>query len=492
MRDTQTDPESAAEATGNRPAHSELVRAGALDLARMISTGRVTSREVVHAHIRQALHANHALNAIVHDRFEAALDEAGLADEVLARDGAAGLGPLHGVPCTIKECLALAGMPNSSGLVRRRDLRSDTDAPVVAHIRRAGAIPLGVTNVSELCMWLETANNVYGRTSNPYNTRCMVGGSSGGEAAIVAAGGSPFGVGSDIGGSVRMPAFFNGVFAHKPSPGLVPNEGQFPIAENEARDYLCTGPLARRATDLPTLLQVMSGGRFRATTVDDVSIGGLPVVCIPDNGRRQVSPAIAMAQRRAAEALGARGAVVSWASVRTLRDAQHIWGSMMKAASGTSFGEMMTGDRPLQSTRHLLLRAVRRSPYTMPAIVFAMLEHSPLVTQRRNRHFVALGRTLRAELEHLVGDGVMLYPPFPRTAPRHYVAMASPLRFLYTAILNVVHFAATQVPTGLDANGLPTGVQVAAPGGHDARTLAVAITLERELGGWVPPQRWMG
>src|SRR5207237_4871758 len=132
-------------------------------------------------------------------------------------------------------------------------------APTVGGLRAAGAIPLGVTNLSELCMWMESNNRVYGRTGNAYDPRRTAGGSSGGEGAIVGAAGAPFGLGSDIGGSIRMPAFFNGVFGHKPTGGLVPNSGQFPMAHGPALRYLTTGPIARHAEDLMPLLRILAG-----------------------------------------------------------------------------------------------------------------------------------------------------------------------------------------------------------------------------------------
>src|SRR5699024_2538512 len=137
------------------------------------------------------------------------------------------------------------GMPNTAGVVSRVGLRATEDATSVARYRQAGAIPIGVTNTSEACMWMESNNKVYGRSNNPYDITRIVGGSSGGEGAIIGAGVVPFGLGSDVGGSIRMPAFFNGVFGHKASSGLIPNSGQFPPIEGEGLRYLSTGPLAR-------------------------------------------------------------------------------------------------------------------------------------------------------------------------------------------------------------------------------------------------------
>src|SRR3954469_3974550 len=206
---------------------TDLLRASALELAAAIRSGERTSREVIEAHIARLERFQPRTRAIAVPCFDSARAAADAADATTGDDAP----PLHGVPCTIKESFAVEGLPNTAGLVSRRDHRSDADAPTVARLRAAGAIPVGLTNTSELCMWIESENRLYGRSSSAYDSRRTAGGSSGGEGAAVGSGGSPFGLGADIGGSIRIPAFFNGVFGHKPTAGLVTNEGQYPAAE---------------------------------------------------------------------------------------------------------------------------------------------------------------------------------------------------------------------------------------------------------------------
>ncbi|CAN0591760.1 unnamed protein product, partial [Laminaria digitata] len=184
---------------------SPLLQLSATELARRIRERECSSVEVVEAHIQQLLAVNPRINAVVAERLEAAREEARAADRQAERTPGF-LPPLLGVPCTIKECFAVKGMPQCAGLVARKDFRAEIDATTVARLRAAGAIVLGVSNTSELCMWMETNNRVYGRTNSPYDSGRIVGGSSGGEGAIVASGASPFGLGSDVGGSIRMPA----------------------------------------------------------------------------------------------------------------------------------------------------------------------------------------------------------------------------------------------------------------------------------------------
>jgi fatty acid amide hydrolase 2 len=454
-------------------------------LAGMIRRGEVSSSDVVGAHIRHVQAVNPALNAVVAQRFDEAREEAREADRQIARGGA-DLGPLHGVPCSIKESFALAGMPFTSGLVARKHVRADRDAVAVARLRSAGAIPLGVTNVSELCMWMESDNRVYGRSNNPYDRRRTVGGSSGGEGAIIGAGGTPFGLGADIGGSIRMPAFFNGVFGHKPTGGLVDNTGQYPVANGVALRYLTTGPLARRAEDLAPLLEILAGCKLGDPA--GVDLAGLTVVSVEDNGRMKVSADLRAAQRDAAEALAARGARLRTARVDAFSRSAEIWSAMLSAAGGPSFSTMLGDGREISLLRELGGWALGRSPYTLPSLALVLLEMVPKLLPAQGQRFLALGAALRRELVSLIGPrGLMLFPSHTRPAPFHARPLLVPWSAAYTAIFNVMELPVTQVPLGLNAAGVPLGVQVVGVHGNDHVTIAAALALEKDFGGWVPP-----
>lgn len=473
-------------------------------LAALIREKRVTSRQVVEAHIEQVQRVNPVINAVVANRFEAARHEAGEADRVLAETtDVTSLPCFHGVPCTVKEAFALTGMPNASGLVARRDVRADHDATAVKRLRATGAIPLGVTNTSELCMWMETNNCLYGRTSNPYDPGRIAGGSSGGEAAIIASGASPFGVGSDIGGSIRGPAFFNGVFGHKPTGGLVPGSGQFPTGGAGAARILTTGPIARRAEDLWPLLTAMAGPDgmdtgCEARTLGDpsqVRIEQLTVIDVPENGEVHVHQDLRRAQERAVDALSRRGARVRTVRFEKLRHSFEIWSAMLAGAGNPPFGTMLGQGTPINTPRELARWTVGRSEHTLMALLLALGDHAPGLFPARARKRVEMGLALRAELVDAIGpNGVMLYPTYSQTAPAHDQPVRQALRlsfpFAYQGIMNVMELPSTQVPLGLDARGLPLGCQVVGIHGNDHVTIAVAMELERALGGWVPPPRW--
>jgi Asp-tRNA(Asn)/Glu-tRNA(Gln) amidotransferase A subunit family amidase len=243
-----------------KPAHACLAQS-ATTIASNIRAGVFTSEEVVRAFITQAERTNRCMNVICDRRYDAGYAEARAADAEIRLRKATNrslddLPPFFGVPCSIKEFFACCGMLQTSGVITRRFFRPEEDATAAKRMRDAGFIILMNTNTSELGMWYASDNPVWGRSNNAYDHRRIVGGSSGGEAALVSAGGVPLGLGSDIGGSIRIPAGFNGVFGHKPTGGLVPNTGQYPSTNHRC---LGTGPICRYSDDLLPMLHVLRG-----------------------------------------------------------------------------------------------------------------------------------------------------------------------------------------------------------------------------------------
>ena len=469
--------------------------ASATEMARALRAGSVTSRELVDAHIARIVGVNLRINAMVQFRFDDARLEADRADEQLrAATESTELPPLLGVPCTIKENFAFPGFPQVSGMVARRNAIATDEAPTVMRLRAAGAIVLGFSNTPELCMWMETNNRVYGRTGNPYDEKRIAGGSSGGEGSLIGAGASPFGLGADVGGSIRFPAFFNGVFGHKPTPGIVPNTGQYPPPEGDMNRNCVTGPIARRAEDLWPLLQIMVG----PDGVDPVCVAGtlsgdpakvklkkLRVFAIQDDGRRAVAQDMRDAQRGATEWLGTQVQQVTWIQPEALRYAFEIWSALMQATRPEPFAEQLGEGKRISLLREFAKWPFGMSAHTLPALALALVESIPIPMQR----YVQMGAELRAELIDILGnDGVLLYPPYTRVAPLHNRPLLRPFDFAYCGIVNVLGFPSTQVPLGLNADGLPLGVQVIGAPGADATTIAVAMALEKRFGGWVPPR----
>lgn len=468
-----------------------LTHLSALDLAAAIRRREVTAAEVVDEHIAVLEHIADR-NALAADRYEAARDEARAADARIAADGAAELPPLLGVPVTVKELIATRGMPHTGGFPHRRKHRVEEDAPVVARLRDAGAIVLGVGNTPGPYYWLETNNRIYGRTSNAYDTSRTAGGSSGGDAVMVGSGAAPIALGSDMGGSIRVPAFVNGIFGHLPSPGLVPITGHFPMPSGQIRRTLFIGPLARRAADLAPVLRIISGPDdddpytvpMPLGDPNTVSVAGLRVLVSRESSTLPLRPVIAQAVDDAARMLESAGAKVKDVSLRGLRWglAQFgaiAWSEFDLFASWTALTEPT---RPSKRTRPPLRVAA-------PAAILQAVESAPaqFVRTRAARRLVDAARRAADSLTETIGDGVLLYPPFPRVAPKHRTTLWQPWLATNTAVFNMFGLPATQVPLGLTDDGLPRGVQVVAAPGKDHVSIAVALELERSAGGWVDP-----
>src|SRR2546423_761973 len=224
---------------------------------RQIRSKKISPVEIVELHLKRIETLQPKLNAFVHLDAEGARQQARAAENsVLLGDH---LGPLHGVPLTIKSCIDVAGWPCPAGSLLRKDYFPKQDAPLVSRLKAAGAILLGNTNTPEFLMAYEADNLLTGKTSNPWDLTYSAGGSSGGEAAAIATGCSAGGVGSDGGGSIRVPAHFCGICGLKPTPGRIPATGHFPKAGGPFALIGVVGPMARTIEDLRTLFEVMAG-----------------------------------------------------------------------------------------------------------------------------------------------------------------------------------------------------------------------------------------
>jgi fatty acid amide hydrolase 2 len=211
------------------------------------------------------------------------------------------------------------------------------------------------------------------------------------------------------------------------------------------------------------------------------------VLVVEDNGRLRVSRSVARALARAADALAKRGARVETARVDALKHSLEIWSAMLGTAETVPFREMLENGEPVSLLVEIAKWAVGRSRHTLPAIALAAVEGVTKLSPAQTDRFIAMGRALKSELAERIGDGVMLYPPYPTVAPRHNEPLLFPVKYMYTSVMNVLELPVTQVPVGFDDDGLPLGVQVAGAHGNDHVTIAVALELERQLGGWALP-----
>lgn len=485
------------------PVRNPLLLMSATQLAKKIRRKEVSSVEVVQAYIDRIQEVNPFVNAVVKDRFAAALQEAAQVDKLIEEEtgGEEVLEdrlPLLGVPLSVKESYALQGMPFTTGLVSRRGIVATVDAPPVALLKRAGAIPLGVTNTSELCMWYESHNHIYGITNNPYDLERIPGGSSGGEGSILGAAGSVIGVGSDIGGSIRMPCFFNGIFGHKTTPGVVSCENQYPPFSGRQEEYLSSGPMCRYAEDLLPMLKIMAGPRVNMLSLNTkVDLKKLRFFTIPHDGGSPlitpVSKELVDIQRKVAERLEADlGVKVQEVHFPELRYSFQIWDTYMvlpdkEGKPPQTFAELMgEPGRPAWPLWELLKWMIGKSDHTLAAIVVGLVEMTRM--SKKSSSIIQIKEKLQKEVDELLGaDGVFLYPSHPRVAPKHHHPLLRPFDFSYTGIINMLGLPVTQCPLGVGEEGLPLGVQVVAGKLQDHLTLAVALHLEKTFGGWKDP-----
>ncbi len=452
--------------------HYSSVRA----LAAALRRKQVSAEELVRAFLARIDQVNPQLNAFVQSAAERALAEARAADRALAAGGE--LPPLHGVPMTIKDSFDTAGVISTGGTKGRAAKVPAADATAVARLRRAGAILLGKTNTPELTLSFETDNLIYGRTSNPYDFTRSSGGSSGGAGALIAAGGTPFDLGTDYGGSVRLPSHVNGIAGIKPTFGRVPRTGHiFPFGG--VTDWMQqVGPMARTVGDLALLLPIVAGpdgidpGVVPMPLGDpaEVDVRGMRVSFHTDNGIAPPAPEIAAAVRAAARALEQAGAVVTEAVPDGLSEALELV-ALYFADGGAQVRRLLAEAGTTESTLMPLL--------TVPALSAADLDR-------------LLARTARyrsTKLSYLDHHDVVLCPPCATAAYPHGTTADAAEgfgRFSYTMAYNIAGWPGTVVRAATSSEGLPIGVQVLAAPAREHVTLRVAQEIETALGGFVP------
>jgi Asp-tRNA(Asn)/Glu-tRNA(Gln) amidotransferase A subunit family amidase len=461
----------------------------AAEMALRIRKRTISPVELAEAHLAKIERHNPKLNAFVHVDAERVRREARGA-EAAAMSGKT-LGPLHGVPISIKSSLDVAGLRCESGTRLRAGLVAEEDAPLVARLRNAGAIVLGVTNTPELLMAWETDNLLYGRTNSPWDLDRTPGGSSGGEAAAIASGMSAGGVGSDGGGSIRVPAHFSGICGLKPTPGRIPATGHFPASCGAFARIGVVGPMARTVADLKILFEAMQGpddGDTCAAPVpvrwpSDAELKKLRIGYFEDDSRTPVTPETRVAVRTAAAALRDAGFEVEPFRPEGLEEARVLWKKFFVTAGGMLIRPMFhrreTDISPM--LKQFLEWSAAETPLTAESLLDAWI--------RRD--------AARAELlAQMKKYPILLCPaaaiPAFRHGERSWKIEGKTVHYFdawsYTEWFNLLGNPAAVVPVSHSADGLPIGVQIVGRPWEEEQVLGVAAALELACGGWrVPP-----
>ena len=477
----------------------DLLTASATELGRRIRHAEVSAVDVLDAHIRRIDEVNPQINALVVPTLERAREQAREVDARVAASKHEDLPPFLGVPFTVKELIEVEGLPCTAGVVARKDVIAEADAPLVSRMREAGAILLGLTNVSEAGLWLESHNRIYGRTTNAYAAHRISGGSSGGEGALIGAGASPIGIGADIGGSIRNPSFFNGICGHKPSGGLLPSVGHWPPARGERGRYCVLGPMARRVEDLVTAMQVFSPEEdpyrdadrppFAPLDEDRFNPRRTRVFWYYSDRLTPVSRHVKRGMRRALRGLEDQGYHVERWRPSGMWRAPTMWMPLVSSSDEIAVRELLGNGPPVDLPRQWRDFVRRRSNHPFYSLVMATFDGVAEPAPETMRAIEARRDAMRDEIEAKLGDdGVLLCPPYPRPAPRHNWPFLLPLAFAYCGIFNVLELPATAVPTGFSRHGVPVGLQVVGRRFRDDLTIRVAGDVERVCGGWQIPR----
>ncbi len=431
----------------------EIIYASATDLAQAIQSRQLSAVEVVEAHLARIATINPKLNAVVQLTAEQALAEAQAADADLARGHLRG--PLHGIPFTVKDWIETAGVICAAGDVRYRNYVPEHDAPVVVRMRQAGAILLGKTNVL-------ASNPVYGRTNNPYNLDYSPSGSSSGEAALIAAGGSPLGLGSDSGGSIRTPAHACGVAGLKPTAGRVPLTGHFPRINFMSDPRTVIGPLARSVADLGLALRIIQGVDWADASVIPMPLGDwrtvalrpLRVAFYTEHEEAIPDPVCKQAVINAAQALASEVSLVEERLPPRVGESYAITRNYWQRPESESW-EQWVPDGKFQ-----------------------------LDSEAVERHLFEWDRFRRGLIGFMQHYDVIITPVIEHAAQPHGQNEGG---IAYTLTYSLTGYPAVVVRTGTTADGLPVGVQVVAQPWREDVALAVAAFLEQQFGGWQRP-----
>ncbi len=466
---------------------SDLSSESITKLAELIRSREASPVEALQAHLGRIDLLNPKLNAIV-TLAPDAMEKAREAEAAIARGDA--LGPLHGVPVTIKDTIETAGLRTTSGSAMRAEFVPKRDAPSVARLKAAGAIILGKTNTAEMAMDYTTDNPVFGPAVNPHNPLLTTGGSSGGEAAAIASCMSPGGIGSDLAGSIRIPAHFCGIAGLKPTVGRVPGELQFPPSTGPYSLGATIGPMARSVSDLQLLFNVLAGIDTLELSADAIaklfaegraSMRGSRVAYYSDDTVAPVTEETRQAVKAAARALADAGLIVEPTRPPVIERGHDLWLKLFSRASVVQLRSVYFGHEGEggEFVRWRLATADQMPQPSLDDYISSWLE--------RDR--------LRVELLEWMERTPLIIAPVGATPAykhgTHKVTVGertiSTFRaFSYSQTFNVFDLPVVVIPAGRSADGLPIGVQIIGRPFAEDTVLAAAAIIEEALGGWQP------
>lgn len=476
-------------------------------LVAKIKSGDITSTQVVSHYVKRIQRVNPLINAVIDVASDEALKEAAVIDQgvrkIINGEPDADLSllekPLLGIPFSCKDSIGVKGMLQTAGSFHRKGQVAQNDAAVISALRSKGAIPLAITNVPEILLWWECNNVLYGESRNPHDLSRITGGSSGGEASLVAVDSIPFGVGSDMGGSIRIPSFYCGIFGHKTSPRLISTKGMWPEFPEPLNDFISFGPIARNMSDLKLTLKCMLSESMRGRVnldkpVDMSRIRIMWMIEEPGNPlTTPVSDEVKVAIEDAVHALVKKhGISEKKVSFPALARTLEMWSIGIREADERSVQDLLeqvSGEK-INVNVELFKSVLGLSKFSFNALFLCNVQKvldAPTGSARFDKFKNAMKRLKQKVLQSLGDDGVLICSTMPETAPKH---CSTPFKGTDTSLVgaaNLLGLPATQVPIRISSDGLPIGLQVASAPYNDHLCLAVAESLEEIFGGYKRP-----
>src|SRR5690625_283824 len=471
------------------PSLTDLLNMDATAIAQKIRKKELTIEQITKTYIEHIQHANPALNAVVEECLDAALAEAREKDKHFPSD--IDNYPLYGVPITVKESFDVSDMKTTGGLIHLKDHIATTDAPIVKKLKDAGAIILGKTNTATLCYAQESVNKLYGRTNNPWDLDRTAGGSTGGEGAILAVGGAAAGVGSDIGGSIRVPSHFNGVIGFKSGKHTISNDGHFPASPISLQQRMESyGPMGKSVRDMQLLYEIMTGDTIKKSDLADMSINVLP---------SDIPYPLSQVTKNLLDEV--TSFLESDFSIRReippyFNESSEMWQEIM-SIDGSENIETLSFNTSPATTRLLwtyVWEKLRKNTDYHHYLLWALL--GTKLFKPNQKHIKKIEETIEAgdaKLEQLFKNELLIFPVYHSATKRHGKVFSEIFSIRktfkkympYLAYANVWGLPALTIPLSRDENGLPIALQVMGLVGNEGKIFALGEILEKQFSSYV-------
>lgn len=465
----------------------EILNLDATRLAELIKQGEITSLHATETYIAHLKKINKKLNCLVEERFSQAIEEAKQADKQLQTNGK--IGRLHGVPISMKESFDVTGMATTGGLNHLANNVKETDAPIVANLKKEGAIILGKTNTPTLSFCQETDNKLYGRTNNPWDLTRTSGGSSGGEGALIAAGGAAVGIASDIGGSIRFPAHFNGVVGFKSGNMQVSDDGALPAIEIPLqRRMLGIGALSKSVQDARLINEIIAHNIPKTNQLDNFKIV-IETRKLPYPLNHETHSLLLQLKNSFSNKFE-----VENHSLPLFSETALIWQLIMAIDGAKPFAEVGFGSEPVKPYAEYIKEVFFKSSSLHRYFTWAIIGAQLFKPNETKLH--SLQKTIDhgdQSITKFLENRLVILPVYHSSAPHHgdlyseiFSIRKTYLKYMpFAAYANVWGLPSLTVPVGEDDNGLPIGIQIISKVGNEDAIFKLGELIEQNFRGYI-------